>query len=265
MAKGQKRSGEGKKGPKPRRERVFEPLPSGNRIVVIAMGVVGALAMGAGVYGQFVGLGNPSVPLAQAPWILAAGAVLAGLAIWFGWSGDPVLRVGDAGIAVERGSLRRMPWYTVERIKFAGGAVRVTGRDETDQALTVVASIKSHPQAAAWMVREARARVPDILQIDDGAELPAALKSAGELVELEAAQVVGKRCASSGKVIAYEPDARVCMNCGRVYHKANVPDVCACDAPMKAKKVEKQAEAAESEPIANEPAKESAPAQEEKP
>jgi hypothetical protein len=40
--------------------------------------------------------------------------------------------------------------------------------------------------------------------------------------------VVGKHCADSGTVIAYEPDARVCPRCERVYHKAHVPETCAC-------------------------------------
>jgi hypothetical protein len=273
MAKGQKRSGEREKGakaPKPRRERVFEPLPSGNRVVVVVMGIAGAVAMGAGVYGQFVGLGSPAVRFEQAPWILAGGALLVALAIWFGWSGDPVLHVGDAGIGVERGALRRMPWYAVERVRFAGGAVRVTGKDEADQPLTVVASVKSQPQAAAWIVRETRARLASLLEMDEGAEVPAAVKSAGEIVELEPPQVVGKKCVASGKMIAYEPDARVCSNCGRVYHRAHVPDVCACDASMKAKPKEKpkeKKEAAEAEdPIGAELTKgDDAPAPQEKP
>ncbi len=50
----------------------------------------------------------------------------------------------------------------------------------------------------------------------------------GRIVTLDPIQVVGKRCAESDKMIAYEPDARVCPRCERIYHKAHVPEECAC-------------------------------------
>jgi hypothetical protein len=49
---------------------------------------------------------------------------------------------------------------------------------------------------------------------------------------LEPPQVVGRHCAESGKVIAYEPDARVCVRCERVFHRTSMPDVCACGASL---------------------------------
>ena len=49
---------------------------------------------------------------------------------------------------------------------------------------------------------------------------------------LDAVQVVGKRCAATDRIIAYEPDARVCPRCERVYYKASVPDACVCGAPL---------------------------------
>jgi hypothetical protein len=55
---------------------------------------------------------------------------------------------------------------------------------------------------------------------------------AGVVVPLGDVQVVGKRCAASGKIIAFEPDARVCPQCERVYHKAHLPKACACGATL---------------------------------
>jgi hypothetical protein len=51
-------------------------------------------------------------------------------------------------------------------------------------------------------------------------------------VEAPPLQLVGKRCAESDKIIAYEPDARVCTRCERVYHKTKVPKTCECGADI---------------------------------
>ncbi|HEY8090210.1 MAG TPA: hypothetical protein VIF09_20255 [Polyangiaceae bacterium] len=220
--------------PRERRERRFLPLPTADLRVVYVVGAIGALAMGAGAWGQFGALvheGGPE-PLSFAPYILAAGALLVGIAIWIGTSGDPGLRVGDAGLAVEKGGLRRMPWYAIERIEWREETVRVSGKDDVGVALAIAASLKSQPQAAAWIVKEARARVPSVVDVPEDATLPEVRASAGESLPLEPPQVVGKHCASSGKVIAYEPDARVCPQCERVYHKSSVPASCECGSSL---------------------------------
>jgi hypothetical protein len=33
-------------------------------------------------------------------------------------------------------------------------------------------------------------------------------------------------------IIAFEPDARVCPRCERIYHRDHVPDTCACGGAM---------------------------------
>jgi len=213
-----------------RRERRFEPLSMSTVRVVYPLGALGAILMGAGAWGQFGSLvheGGPE-PLKMAPYILAAGAVLVGVAIWIGTSSEPPLRVGSAGIAVERGSLRRMPWHAVERVEWRDETVWVAGRDDLGAEMQVGASLKSHPQAAAWIVREARERVPAVVDVPEDASLPEAHEGAGAVLPLEAPQVVGKHCAASGKVIAYEPDARLCPRCERVYHRTSVPETCEC-------------------------------------
>jgi hypothetical protein len=98
--------------------------------------------------------------------------------------------------------------------------------------MSVVATLKSQPQAGAWIVKEARARVPAVVDVPDDATLPEALASAGTVLTLEEPQLVGKHCAASGKVIAYEPDARMCVRCERVYHRTQVPETCECGASL---------------------------------
>lgn len=192
------------------------------------------MAMGAGAWGEFGSLvrqGGPE-PFKYAPYILAFGAVLVGIAIWIGTSGEPPLRVGDGGLAIDRAGVRRMPWYSVERVLFSEAAVRVTGKDEAGATMTVVATLLSHPQAAAWIVKEARERVPQTVDLSPEVTLPEVRASAGETLPLDPPQVVGKHCAASGKVIAYEPDARLCPRCERCFHKAHVPESCECGAPL---------------------------------
>jgi hypothetical protein len=219
-----------------RREQRFEPRTGASPAVVYWLGAIGAFAMGAGTWGEFGSLVRETElePFKLAPYVLAAGAVLVGVAIWVGTSGEPPLRVGDGGLAVERAGVRRMPWYAVERIAWGDHAVRVHGKDDAGTAMSIVASLGSHPQAAAWIVKEARDRIPAVVDVPDGVELPEARAGAGKILPLEPPQVVGKHCAASGKVIAYEPDARICPRCERVYHKSSVPESCSCGASLAA-------------------------------
>jgi hypothetical protein len=219
---------------KERRERRFEPRATTNPIVVYVVGGLGALAMGAGVWGQFGALlqdAGPD-PFKYAPYILAAGAILVGAAIWRGTSGEPAVRVGDAGLAIERGGIKRMPWYAIEKIEWREESVRVFGKAEDGAALTIVARASSQPQAAAWIVKEARDRVSKVVDVPEDATLPAPVMSAGQSLALQPPQVVGKHCAATGKVIAFEPDARLCPRCERVYHKSGVPQSCECGASL---------------------------------
>jgi hypothetical protein len=220
--------------PRARRERRFEPQASARPGLVYVLGAVGAAAMGAGAWEQFGPLLSDAgpAPLKLGPYVLTLGAALAGAAIWMGTSGEPFLRVGDAGVAVEKGGLRRMPWYAIERIEWRDEAVRVSGKDDAGVAMNFAASLRGHPQAGAWIVKEARARVPAVVQVPEDSTLPEASADAGESLALDPPQVVGRHCAASGKVISYEPDARVCPRCERVYHKAHVPEACECGASL---------------------------------
>ncbi|MGO9713837.1 MAG: hypothetical protein ACLQBL_33600 [Polyangiaceae bacterium] len=226
------------------------------------LGGAGAVALGAGFWAQwgrvfFTGV-EDSLPFGW--WLLAGGAVVLGVAIWVGTSGDPLIRVGDGGIGTERGGLfgtqplQRIPWHGVESIAYDGesGGIAVRGRDETGGTLVVLARLKSHPQAAAWIVREARARIPKVANVGDEITLPEARTDAGESLTLDPVQVVGKRCAASGTIIAFEPDARVCPRCERVYHKAHVPPTCECGGALASAPADEGKREPEPEPEARE-------------
>lgn len=220
-----------------RTERRFEPQSTAPPVAVGALGAVGALALGAGAYGQvFRAMAlSAGQPMPYAQWILAGGAALTGIAIWIGTSGDAAAHVGDGGVGVDKGTIRRIPWHDVESVRWegsgSGGALVVRGKDDAGSDMTITLSAKGHAQAVAWALKEARARIPDAVDVGE-AHAAAPHDNAGQLIVLEPLQVVGKRCAESGKVLAYEPDARVCPRCERVYHKAHVPDACRCGASL---------------------------------
>ena len=90
----------GKVTKRERKERRFEPSRTQASRLAVFGGMAGALALGAGVYAQWV----RETPLESAPYIVAAGAVALGLALWFSDAGAVPVRVGDAGIAIEKGA-----------------------------------------------------------------------------------------------------------------------------------------------------------------
>ncbi len=211
-----------------RSERRFLPQSSTPPLLVQVTGALGAAGLGAGLTGQY--LRPDAVPYSI--WVLAVGALLLGAAIWIGTSGDAALRVGDAGIGIEKGTVRRLPWWGIDAIVWEAGEslLAVSGKDEAGASLSLKITQKSQPQAVAWIVKEGRARIPKVLEVSDEAResIGKASRDAGQILKLEKLQIVGRRCASSDKAIAWEPDGRVCPRCERVYHKDHVPETCAC-------------------------------------
>jgi hypothetical protein len=236
MAKGTKKAKAGRV--KERHERRFVPRPTSNPVVVNVLGGVAAAALGAGTWAQFghAWMDRVEPPYSFAPALIAAGAVAFGVAVWLGTSGETPLRVGASGIAIEKGKeLTRIPWYAVERISWNPDQqeLSVAGKDESGRARALALTPKVQPGAIGWIVKEARERIPDRVDVPEEAlGLPAASQGDGHVLVMEPVQVVGKRCATSDRVIAYEPDARVCPRCERVYYKESVPEACACGASL---------------------------------
>jgi hypothetical protein len=203
-----------------RRERRF--LPDQTQTSKLGFGalLLGALLLGAGLYAQWI----RDEPLSYAPYLLSGGALALAVAVWFGDAGAVPLRVGDAGVAIEKGAeLTRLAWCDMQRVALERDNVVIAGSE-----VTFKIPVPPHRQAVAWILSEGARRVPDIMKAKraDIANLPEAREEDGELVPLEALQVTGRHCAASDKAIAFERDARLCPTCAQVYHKEHVPKTC---------------------------------------
>jgi len=240
-AKTEKKSGkkDKKKDRGPRRtERRFVAHSSYNPWLVRTLGALGGTILGAGAWGYTYGHAfDADEKLKPIPsYLIAAGAVLTGATIWFATSSETPLRVGDPGIAMERGEVRRMPWWAVSQITFESGnlALVIAGKDEAGTSWTFKVPVNSHAEAVGWIVKEALDRIPKLVDIRDEVleKLPGASPHAGMKVDLEPLQVVGKKDALTGKIISFEPEARVCTRCERVYFKRSIPKKCKCGAPL---------------------------------
>ncbi len=209
-----------------RRARRFEPQASSLGQAALVLICVGAALLGAGVYGQAL----RDTPLSYAPALILVGLIV----LFFGWqraSQRPAaVLVGDPGVASEDSDpLRWLPWSKVESVALEKNVVVVRG---DGRSLNAPADV--HPQAAAWIVKEALARVPAKVTIAEGERSRlVADESMGEVREMGPAQVAGARCRNSDRVIAFDEDARLCPRCGEVYHKEEVPEECAsCGADL---------------------------------
>ncbi len=211
-----------------RTERRYEPQAATNAWFTRILAAAGSIAMGAGVYSQIPSLRpEDAAPIAASPWLLGGGSVALAVALWFGTSGDAVIRVGDPGVGIDDGkTVRRIAWHAVASVSLGGGAVVVEGKDDEGKSLKIRASLKTQADAAGAIVHEARVRVPAVVGVPEDATTY--IEGAGHAHAPEPLKVVGRACAASGKSITFEQDARVCGRCERVYHKASVPAECEC-------------------------------------
>ncbi len=209
-----------KKVKRERKERRFSPEQTYSSGAAVGAGMLGALALGAGVWGQWIS----DVPHTFAPYLFGGGAIVLGGALWFGDAGAVPVRIGDAGIALERGTeLTRLAWCDLETVEVSGKQLLVKGKGNSFSI-----PIAAQPKAAAWILAEGTRRVPSAMNVkkSDLTGLPEPKDLDGELVPLEGVQVAGRHCAATGKPIAFERDARLCPNCAQVYLKDAVPKQC---------------------------------------
>jgi hypothetical protein len=215
-------------------ERRFLPLSTTDSRLLYLLLTLGALISGAGAFAYW-GREGKVVFHEHAFYALAVGAILIAAALWFSSGSDAAVRVGAPGVAIERGGLRRMPWYEVASISWAAGerALTLSGKDESGAAFTFPVSAKAHPAACAWIVAEAKERIPAVVELDESVASALGPPDPHAGIKMNVpVHVVGKRCAVSGEPITYEPDARVCPQCERVYHKYKVPKACKCGAGL---------------------------------
>jgi len=214
----------------PRSERRYEPKATKATLVTILGMSIGGVLAGAGTYGQWF-RAEALGPHKYAPYLLGAGAVvLLAVSLLGEWSARAI-RVGDAGIALEKDptDVERIAWREVTEIVVSDDMV-------TFQAHGRSISIprRLQPQAVARALTEARARIPAHME-DVHADVETVDDSVGEVVALEPPQVAGLRCKQRDKLIAFERDARLCGRCGELYHKDSVPARCAtCEARLRA-------------------------------
>ncbi|MBI5538140.1 MAG: hypothetical protein HY898_35790 [Deltaproteobacteria bacterium] len=221
-----------KKSKRARQERRFLPTSSSRALASLIATIVGGLALGAGIYSQWIS----ATPLEWSHWIVGGGAVvLAGVILWGDFGGQAV-RVGDAGLALEQSGqpLVRLNWPAVRSVRIKGGELLVEGEDRE-----ISFAISKYPSAAAWAVKEALRRVPKKVKVNEEqrSALPAAQETDGEVIPLEKLQVTGSKCKASGKIITFEKDARTCPKCGEIYHREGLPDSCmTCEADLRSLK-----------------------------
>lgn len=225
------------RGSERRSERRFVPQGSAGGNLVKGLGALSAAILGAGAFGMFKAESFATDDhLRNLPsYVVAGGAVLLGITIWLGTSSESVVRVGSPGIAIEKGDIRRMPWWAIAKIRFDESALAlvITGKDEANVDWTLKLAVKNHAEAIGAFMREADERIPRRIDINEAVleGLPGD-PGGGERLELEPLQIVGKRCAATGKTISYEPEGRVCPRCERVYLKTDVPKKCKCGNPL---------------------------------
>jgi len=203
-----------------RKERRFTAEPTYSSRLPTFAGMAGALVLGAGVYGAWL---RPQ-PLDYATYLLGAGAVVFGLALWRGNAEIGELRVGDAGVALEKGNdLVRILWCDIEKVSITDGVCTVRGKEAT-----LAFPLAAHPKAARWLLTEGGRRVPDVISVPrtEVERLGEPKEFDGELVTIEDLQVAGRHCKASGKPISFERDARLCPTCGESYLKDHVPKKC---------------------------------------
>lgn len=205
---------------KKRKQRRFATSSAYMPLWVGLVGMFGCLVLGSGVFGLWIA----EPPHAWASYLVAAGGLGLGISLWFGTPAELAVAVGDAGVLVERGrQTQRIHWYEVRAIRCVSGHLVV----ESAQ-LNLKFLIGANRSAAAYLLKEAAERVPDVIDVDPDVlkTLPNPKEVRGIVEAIEDDQVAGARCAASNELIRLEENARLCARCGQVYDQAHMPSAC---------------------------------------
>jgi len=208
-----------------RTERRFVPKTQPLALASVLLTSGGSLFAGAGVYAQFIRAAGPHP---YGVYLLVAGLLCVGLGIILGGRAVHPARVGDAGVAVERGdgTFERLGWFEIDAVRFAEGTLSFSGAGKL-----VPFVVELQPDAAALALKQARERIP--AHAEGVTEKLTGSPDAGTEVVLEEPQLAGLRCAASDRLISFEADARLCGRCGQAYHREEVPKHCkSCDARL---------------------------------
>lgn len=211
------------------KERRFEAEPGAAANLQALVGGLGVTALGAATYATWV----HDTPMEVGPYLFGAGIVGVIVASLMGSDNGFPIRVGDAGVAVERGEAQpeRIHWYEIEKISWEGGDRIVVEAGKKK----IVAPKALHAGAAAWILKEGLARIPKrvTVPVDQQPAILAGTDDHGKTLAVEKMQLAGRRCKASNAIVSFERDARACSRCGEVYEKKHVPEKClTCEAPM---------------------------------
>lgn len=191
---------------------------------------VAAVMVGAGFYGRWL-RAEELGPHPYAVMLMGGGAALLAVAALFGPRAAECIRVGDAGIAAEKGpsEIERIAWFAIKEILLDSRGLTIKS-----SGTLISMPLPTLREAVGETLREARARVPKLVERLEMNGLDKEGASSGETLALEMPQVTGQACQASGKALQFEKDARLCGRCGAVYHKDSVPKRCkVCDGRLK--------------------------------
>jgi len=201
-------------------ERRFEAVAATPQYVWVIVVNLGAIALGAGVYGQFF----VDQVISYAPYLMAAGVVLVAAYLLFGAASSSVIRVGDLGLGFEQdGKISHTRWYEIDSLALADGVLKANTKGKP-----ITVPLNQHAAAARAIVAEALKRIPKRVELDqeDVNGIGDPNPKDGERLEVEPPQVTNQRCTSTNKPLTFEKDVRMCSRCGALYHRAGVPPAC---------------------------------------
>src|SRR6476646_9397 len=141
-------------------ERRFTAEPTSRSNYQALLGGVGAAALGAGAYAAWM----HDVPMVASPYLFGCGVLGIIVSMVIGSTDGMPLRVGDAGVAIERGGAQpeRIAWFEVDKVLLEGkDRIVVEGGSKR-----IVAAADHHAQAAGWIVKEALERIPKRVSVD---------------------------------------------------------------------------------------------------